>query len=578
MSFADSGNMMQPFDIQYTGTGQTCLGESEPSIVLSGMVTPSPSRSTSMNQRPSLTIDDKSDYRTGGSSSTSSFNSSSGCLTPCSSSASMASTSRRQSAILYDSKHCYLSAASASPSFNSGNHHDNPNFFGRQLRGIFPTEFQEVVPDFIPNPFSGGTLSFCTDEGFSDEVGDHIQTSQMDCYAEGTCHESLPDMQESNLLDQSVALTPDLWANRRLPFNPRYTDIHDTCMDNQQPTTHKEEQLPIIVSPLQTVYEPIATKRPLLPPFDPKPFKHEDSSTSDDDPIFQTREEKRRQRKSKTLRKKERSAIMAAIGERTYPKRQGMNSCDFKDCPYACNRPEHLKRHKKSCHNPKPDLFKCHFSDCEDKKKKQRRTIVARHDNFKAHYFRTHFTYGASEKSGKNIRRSMKVSFEQGLKDFDHRWTMLLANRMTLEQKPGPKPKQKDKQPLNWWKMLGYSIRETREMKVKDIAPDWQGIKERGYEVGSEATLDKLDGRWKALRDGTMTYDQAMSVGKDMKETPRQGLLGVEMSETMEMGIAELDVRWQKLNDGEMSVEDSEKLGVRDRNPVWLLQQAKRGR
>ena len=243
------------------------------------------------------------------------------------------------------------------------------------------------------------------------------------------------------------------------------------------------------------------------------------------------------------------SQIMAKSGS-------SLNKSRCKHCTYACNRQEHLNRHLDSLkHNPNPKTYECRFETCTDKKGK-RKIIVGRNDNFRAHYTKTHFSYGNTEKSGKNERVSMKASMDKGLRDDDYRWNMMLEGKMTMD--PSAK---------SVWKMIGYSIRETREMKVKDIAPEWQGP--------DETKLEEFDVRWKALKNKTLDYEQAMSRGHHMKEKPEQGLLGVTMLETEEMGIKHLDVRWKLLLDGKMSIEDSKTLKVKEYNPAWIALQAR---
>lgn len=218
------------------------------------------------------------------------------------------------------------------------------------------------------------------------------------------------------------------------------------------------------------------------------------------------------------------------------------------------NRPEHLKRHFEAKH---PEIFEkmygykkkeypCVFKGCK-------KLIQARPDNYKAHYTKTHFSYGAAEKNGKNKRKSMKTSVKKEIVDKDVRWTMMLAGKMKMGEVMRSDTNKGQVFP-SAWKMIGYSIKETRDIKVKDIIPDWQGP--------DDARLEKFDCRWKALKEGTLTYEQAMSVGVDMKESPRQGLLGVDMFETKAMGLARLDPRWKELQSGKMKPEDEEILGI----------------
>lgn len=226
--------------------------------------------------------------------------------------------------------------------------------------------------------------------------------------------------------------------------------------------------------------------------------------------------------------------------------------CREKHCIHAFDRQEHLKRHEASKHG-KPAMLPCEFPGCIDRKTGGQREIIARPDNLKAHYLKTHFKYGSSEKGGKNVRKSMKEAHEIGLSEHDSRWAILVQGKMNVNEEI--------KDFLHVWKMIGYSIRETRDIKVKDKVSDWQGPE--------DATLQKFDPRWKALWDGTLTFDKAMNRGAGMKESDAQGLLGVTMLETEAMGIDRLDPRWQELRNARMSVEQSEKLGVKHRNPVW---------
>lgn len=104
--------------------------------------------------------------------------------------------------------------------------------------------------------------------------------------------------------------------------------------------------------------------------------------------------------------------------------------CREPDCDYACNRPEHLRRHEASKHCKEfdggPEMLPCAFEGCKDRRTGRHREIQARMDNLKAHYTKTHFRYGNSEKGGKNDRKSMKEAYEMGLSEYDSRWTLLL--------------------------------------------------------------------------------------------------------------------------------------------------------
>lgn len=242
-----------------------------------------------------------------------------------------------------------------------------------------------------------------------------------------------------------------------------------------------------------------------------------------------------------------------AASPKQWPKAK--HRCRNPECDYACNRPEHLRRHELSKHRgPLVQMHPCQFHNCKDRRTGKHREIIARLDNLKAHYNKTHFKYGNSEKGGKNERKSMKAAYEMGLSVYDNvRWALLLDKKMDVNHEI--------EEYMHVWKMLGYSILETRDTKVKSVVP--------GFDCPDDATLQKYDPRWRALWDGTLTLDKALSVGENMEESEAQGLLGVTMLETEAMGIDDLDPRWKALFSGRMSVEQSEKLGVKQRNPLW---------
>ena len=206
-------------------------------------------------------------------------------------------------------------------------------------------------------------------------------------------------------------------------------------------------------------------------------------------------------------------------------------------CPYAPNRNERLERHmrtheKKEARTP----HKCEICTKE---------FHDRPDNLKAHMKSTHFKYGVSEKGAKNPRYTMKYSMETNTRMWDDRWTQLLNGELRFGDT-------KDRS----WKMLGYSIKETEVIKVKDLVPEWEGP--------DETTLKKFDPRWNKLLEGDMTFEQAMEIGYKMPETEKEGILGVDMMTSKEMGLQELDPRWKRLFGGSMSVEESAKLGVKE--------------
>lgn len=235
------------------------------------------------------------------------------------------------------------------------------------------------------------------------------------------------------------------------------------------------------------------------------------------------------------------------------PKGGKKYSCAEAGCEgYSCNRPEHLKRHEQEKHmGDRTKYHKCKFPNCLDKKTGKQREIKARLDNLKAHYSKTHFRYGSTEKGGKNKRRSMKAAQELGLGHLDHRWDLLVKGEISMDHSV--------KDNVNVWKMLGYSILETKQMTVKDVP--------RNLEGPDTTSLKAFDPRWAKLESGTLSFEQAMNVGCDMLESEEQGLLGVTMLETKEMGVDHWDPRWKELRSGQMSVEVSKKLGVKH---IWL--------
>lgn len=172
-----------------------------------------------------------------------------------------------------------------------------------------------------------------------------------------------------------------------------------------------------------------------------------------------------------------------------------------------------------------------------------KKSIKDRPDNMRAHLKHTHFTYGKTESGGKNKRFSMRHSQEMGLRLEDERWTLLLQHAITFGDTE------------TWfYKMLGYSIKDTAEIAVRDIAPEWEGAE--------DAMLKDFDPRWKQLLSGNMTFEQAMERGRFMPEEEKEGILGVDMATSEQMGLRDLDPRWKCLDEGKMSLEMCEKLEV----------------
>lgn len=230
--------------------------------------------------------------------------------------------------------------------------------------------------------------------------------------------------------------------------------------------------------------------------------------------------------------------------------RQRNNGHRCPECGVWFRRPEHLKRHvRKHLSIEQTVLLPCCFApDCNQR-------IKDRQDNLRAHLNSTHFKYGKTERGGKNRRYSMRDTMALGLRNEDPRWTLLLEGRIRFGDTEN-----------GYWKMLGYSIKETQEIRVKDLIPEWDGPE--------EMTFQQFDPRWKKLLEGDMTFEQAMEKGAWMQEADSEGLLGVDMKTSEMMGLKKLDPRWRKLLEGGMNVETSDKLGVSHLNPQWLAQQS----
>lgn len=475
----------------------------------------------------------------GSASSASSFDSSPGFPSSCPSSASTAPSSRRQSAICPEHhQQYYLPVTSTSPLFRSEIPKENWSLNQRMLQTPFSTDDQDIRTDVTTFTFAGDAIT-------SDLDDDPLAANdpRMAWQERNTGTYSMPAYDVENR-----TLTMDLFSNANGSMAPRSIEYPRAAFESPQPSIFPDAISESLV-PSQT------STSVLGPSWEHQPGGHDDNMSYSDDespPDIQTKA-------SRSFRE---TSITRGNPVTTDGHKQICKYCPLLVPPkkYVCNRQEHMKRHCAAKHpmesGTPQDVYTCEFADCIDKKTGKRKIIVARGDNFKAHYAKTHFSYGNTEKSGKNVRKSMKMSIEKGLRGYDARWTLMLAGKMkvgeNLKSVGDDKPQQSF---LSVWKMIGYSIKETREMKVKDIAPDWQGP--------DNTTLEKFDCRWKALKDGRMDYEQAMSVGTNMLETPKQGLLGVDMMQSKEMGLMGIDPRWIELRSGRMSIEDSEKLGVK---------------
>ena len=277
-------------------------------------------------------------------------------------------------------------------------------------------------------------------------------------------------------------------------------------------------------------------------------------------------------RKSSPTKKPKRSGWSTRLVVGSSDKKHPCTECNSQGLNVRFVRPEHLVRHKKSHHEgANTKYYPCAVHDCIDPKTGQHKMIKARGDNMAPHYNNTHFSWGNSDKSGKNRRISLKESHDIGLIGCDSRWVRFLEGNMTF-----------DGNPKGEWKMLGYSILETQAIKVKDVISASPTLSAQWAEqhLPEDTTLKELDFRWKMLMEGTMDFETAMAKGHKMKEYEREDtrLLGVSMLESEEMGLKELDPRWVRLMSGEMTREESKLLGVEHLNTGWCAGQGKRGR
>lgn len=557
-----------------------------------GFVTPEPSPTDTTPRRESfaLSVEDGGTYYSG--SSGSSYTSHSGCgapsqLTPGSS----AATSRRQSVMIPESQY-YLSAISSSPSIRPQGPKKaaaTDQFSLQQSpHGSYfaSTDTASLTTDGTAGCEPGGPSSLARQWESYDASSLYEREEQPVQIDEPTDwrtnialeYDNLIAAQVSPTLDVSqplfggpqatifgrAALQPNAEAynaagNNAPSLGPPFagypgkwcTDIElidaDVMTSDAIPRHSYPDSIPGR-QPLNDSSHHTQRSRSAL-------LKHYNTATSSDDdmeyvPVV-SKDRKRRPNQS------QRATCKAAPSSR--PHVYGMLKREGQRCDYKCNRPERLKRHQLSVHAEFPEMHPCAFDGCKDRKTGRHREILARSDNLRAHYTKTHFRYGSSEKGGKNERKSMKAAHDMGLHEYDDRWTLLLEPNENVEPKMNVNHEIKDF--LHVWKMLGYSILETRDIKVKDVAPDWEG--------SEDATLQRFDPRWRALWDKTLTYEKTLTRGKDMQETEAQGLLGVTMLETEAMGIDHLDPRWIVMLRGGMSVEQSEKLGVKHRNPMW---------
>ena len=569
------------------------------------------------SRRPSSDVSEAYSFPKSAFSSTSSFVPSPKCLTP--STSRSASSSRRQSAMLPEAQQYYLSTMVASPSFCA----ERAKTFQKSDTGRLQEHFSPDVNLLFPKMTSLASIIDTSSAPENDFLMAHESFSDRD-HADWQRHEAtrtpLSTYGRAMHIDQLDGSNLDLQTNYEFPLSQQCLDL---CAENMESmystdTISPDDILPsqIAVYPRTTVCalaEPLELRTPegAPPTISSSPFVEYDSYANieknipsnnyvgfrdptcrkNPGPRRNVRRESSNTSSSNSLSaysnpSRKRPARLKVAKQRGVAKAARQKDLGRRDIipgkiPAECvrvsgakkhlclqckvgynakgefmseksfDRPEHLKRHQKSCHNPTP-IF-CYVADCA-KEIKYGTGIQSRSDNLKPHY-RTHFRYGPIEKSGKNRRISLKESYEENLTQWDERWPYFLDGRLN-----GDPPEEPDDFHYTW-KMLGWSIRETQRIKIKDIVPEWDGP--------ADMTLKDRDPRWKSLLNGTMDFEMAMSIGLNMKETEKQGLLGVDMLESETMGIASLDPRWAKLLDRRMSIEESEKLGVKHRNPVW---------
>ena len=552
------------------------------------MMTPEPSPTDATPRRGSFALSDNRSTSFCGSSAESSYISHSGCATPALSTPdSSASNSRRQSMLLPEIQQCYLSAISSSPSNllqgpNGVVAIDQCHLQASSPRSCFPiTDTASLIND--------GTTSCVPvdDLNVSDYVFTENDLRQWPSYAlpSSLYGRKAQNAQIDGLTSPShnpIAFNQlfNSRENTNFPLTPPHPDAQGHGMGrNPTPNTRSLEppfelRKPVYDTEEETHAMMVRAETMRSLSYDNKMpaqsvnenFLCPSDDDQEDDHVTSLKPTSRdREKKPRTH-----------IEYKKVPPAGKTHRCLEPECTFAFLRPEHLKRHRLSKHaEPEdgPEMLPCVFDGCKDPKTGKHREIQARPDNLRAHYTKTHFKYGNSEKGGKNQRKSMKAAWEMGLHFHDQRWALLLDKKMNVNRdfistassnrrNDATTEKAESKDFLHVWKMLGYSILETRDTVVKNVAPDWP-------KGSQDDTLQEYDPRWTALWDGTLTFDKAMMKGHDMEESDAQGLLEVTMLETEAMGIRDLDPRWKEMLNSRMSVEVSEKLGVKQRNPLW---------
>ena len=561
----------------------------------SGDTKPSVSRAESGFRRPSLTI---SDTR---SLDSSTFESSPGCLTPCTPvSATSTSSSRRQSMVMPAHQQYYFSPGSPSPLSRSPRSKRIASADHYSLQQPFTPEAPINMTAFMMN----GGPSYCLEEHFPMMSNEYATNAPNGLPCHQTNDDFMSKCDQVIHTDSTASLSADMARNFSFAMGGPVKDYAHPYVDGSQTQMFGAGVPSFEVELPHMAIDPMDAVRDLDAPFEYIKDETETHFVDEDTSSNTAMASGSGGRKTSTRSRKKRSYTrMSDISEQSSsfsemscqrstksrrsdtkkPKRSGwatrlvVGSSDKKHPCTECNeqglnvrfvRPEHLVRHKKSHHEGKNTKFyACAVHDCIDKKGK-RKEIKARGDNLAPHYNNTHFSWGNSATSGKNRRISLKESHDLKLIEYDSRWVRFLEGSIKM-----------DGNPKGEWKMLGYSILETQTIKVKDIVSTSRTLSQQ-WEGPDEATLKDFDFRWKMLLEGTMDFDTAMAEGHKMKELERRdrGLLGVTMIESEVMGLKHADPRWQKLLSGKMSLDDSKKLGVEHLNPAGLALQTKQRR
>ena len=560
---------------------------------------PSVSRAEAGFRRPSLTI---SDTR---SLDSSTFESSPGCLTPCTPvSATSTSSSRRQSIAMPAHQQYYLSPGSPSPLSRSPRSKRIASADHYSLQQPFTPEAPINMTAFMIN----GGPSYCLEEHIPMMTNDYANTTPHGL----PCHQANDDFmskyEQVMHTDSTASLSADMARNFSFAMGGPVKDYANPYVDGSQTQMFGTGVPSFEIELPHMAIDPMDAVRNLDAPFEytkdetEAQFVDEDvlsspamaTSSGGRKPSTRTRKKRSYTRASSTSEQSssfseiscKRTTKTRRSGDSKRPKRSGwstrlvVGSSDKKHPCTECNeqghnvrfvRPEHLVRHKKSHHEGAKTIWHaCEVHDCTDPRTGKHKRIKARKDNLAPHYNNTHFSWGNSDSSGKNRRISLKESHEIGLTHLDSRWVRFLEGGINM-----------DGNSKGEWKMLGYSILETQIIKVKDIVSKCRTLPQQWEGQGSDdTTLKEFDFRWKMLLEGTMDYATAMAKGHKMKELERhdRGLLGVTMAESEEMGLKNADPRWLMLRSGKMTIEDSTILGVNHLNPAWLALQTKQRR